>query len=391
MLRPAQQLIGSRLVAKSRKARVEQMLGARIVSVCSRLAKTPLSGKTLSARQRVVDSLGSDERLPQWIAEEAEKRGYSLSDDAVSRIIAIASRRRGGGYWKPKRQDLSVVMCHYNPARWETTPRLLYETCESVIEAGISPLVLQVTVPGQSPAAVPDGVRSVYFESGSVLFLKENLWNIACRMTTTPKVLFLDGDVLFTRRDLFDAVSESLDEKDVIQPYAIATWLDRDGKIELVREPSIQAIERGEQPLLGRYHPGFAWAMTREFFDRCGGFYERHPMGGGDAAFVFAMTPGVPKLPKSDSHAFAETQSYKSYREKMLSLKPAVGYIAGTVYHKWHGTRENRKYEERYKYMPRMVSGEYPLANREDGLLVWESREHSDLAFRYFVGRQEDG
>jgi hypothetical protein len=61
------------------------------------------------------------------------------------------------------------------------------------------------------------------------------------------------------------------------------------------------------------------------------------------------------------------------------------------VYHRWHGTRENRKYEERYKFMPPMQGGEYPLMHREDGLLVWSTRESSDLAMKYFLARHEDG
>jgi hypothetical protein len=371
--------------------RRQQLIGSRLRRICERLTKSRLTGKTLEARIRVADSGNSDERLSSWVIEEASKRGFSIGNDTAERLISVASRRRGGGYWQATRGDLDVVMCHYNPAGWKTTPVLLYETCKSVIEAGLRPVVVQVTLPGQKPAELPPGAECVLFESDSVLFLKENIWNMAARMGSRSKILFLDADIFFTRRDIFDAISDSLESHDVIQPFTNAAWLSQDGRIELAREPSVFAIEKGEQPLLGRYHPGFAWGMTRDFFNRCGGFYERHPLGGGDAAFVFAMTPGVPRLPKIDSHAFSETDSYKAYRARMLSLEARVGHVSGTVYHRWHGTRENRKYEERYKFMPPMSSGEYPLVHREDGLLVWSTREHSDLAKKYFLARHEDG
>lgn len=371
--------------------RGQQLAGTRLKRICERLAGEAFTGKTLDARVRVVDAGGGDDRLCQWIVDEAKKRGYYVDCDTAERLLTASRRQRRRGYWKPANDDLDVVLCHYNPSNWKTTPRLLYETCESLVDAGLSPIVAQVTFPRQTPAEVPAGVSCIHYESDSVLFLKENLWNLAAARTSRKKLLFLDADVFFSRRDILDAVSESLESHDVIQPFSVAAWLSRDGGVELTREPSVAAVEKGEQPLLGRFHPGFAWGMTREFFDRCDGFYERHPLGGGDAAFVFAMTEGVPRLPKSESHAFAETGSYKAYRAKMLSIHPRVGHLAGTVYHRWHGTRDNRKYEERYKFMPPPQNGEYPLVKRDDGLLVWKSSEHSDLAAEYFQSRNEDG
>jgi hypothetical protein len=373
--------------------RGQQLAGSRARRICERLAGTKLTGKTLEARVRVADTDPSldHETKCAWLAEESAKRGHSISRRLADRIITAAHKARTVSYWSPRRSDLDVILCHYNPAGWKTPPRLFFEVCESLVSSGVEPLVLQVVRQNQSPAPTPPGVRAEAMQSDSVLFLKENLWNLAAGMTSRPKMLFLDADVFFSRRDIFDATSEALDECDVIQPFSAAAWLSKDNAIELVREPSAMAIRQGEQPLLGRFHPGFAWAMTKEFFARCGGFYDRHPLGGGDAAWVFAMTPGVPRLPKSENHAFAETPSYRAYREQMLSLKPTVGTLRGTVYHKWHGSRDNRKYEERYRFMPQMVAGEYPLDRRPDGLLVWRDENYSHAALRYFQGRMEDG
>lgn len=373
--------------------RGQQLAGSRARRICERLTGAKLAGKTLEARVRVADTdLSLDhETKCAWLADEAAKRGHLINRRLADRIVTAAHKARTVSYWSPRRSDLDVILCHYNPADWKTPPRLLFEVCESLVTSGVEPLVLQVVKTNQSPAPTPPGVRTEVMQSDSVLFLKENLWNLAAGMTTRPKILFLDADVFFSRRDIFDATSEALDECDVIQPFSAAAWIAKDGGIELVREPSTAAIRQGEQPLLGRFHPGFAWAMTRNFFVQCGGFYDRHPLGGGDVAFAFAMTPGVPRLPKSESHAFAETASYRAYRERILSLRPSVGALRGTVYHKWHGSRDNRKYEERYRFMPPTEAGEYPLNRRPDGLLVWSKEEHSDSALHYFKSRMEDG
>jgi len=370
--------------------RRQQLAGTKLLRICSRLIGSQVTGKTAAARARALDASGIDDRLPEWIVEEAEKRGIKIDDHTVARLVELASKPQSG-YARATTNDLAVVMCHFNPAGWKRTPQLLYETCESVTQAGIEPLVVQLVLPGRLPAPLPAGVREIVYESDSVLFHKENLWNLAAAATRESKLLFLDGDIYFSRRDIFDAVSRQLDECDIVQPFTRACWLSQEGGVELTREPSVAAIVAGEQPTLGRYHPGFAWAMTRRTFDAIGGFFERHPLGGGDAATAFSLTPGEPRLPKTDNHAFAMSESYKAYRSNVLSLSPRIGSVDGTVYHIWHGTRENRGYEQRYLFLPPHNNGEYPLRSRPDGLLEWDSIEYNAKALEYFARRMEDG
>lgn len=370
--------------------RRQHLTGTKLLRVCSRLVGSQITGKTAIARARVLDTSGIEERLPEWLAEEAEKRGIKIDEHTIGRLVELASKPPAG-YSRPKRTDLAVVLCHFNPAGWQRPPRLLYETCESVVAAGITPVVAQLVLPGRSPSPLPAGVRQIVYQSDSVLFHKENLWNLTARETSEDKILFLDGDIYFSRRDIFDAVSECLDTHDIIQPFSAACWLAKDGGVELVREPAVMAVAAGEQPVLGKYHPGFAWALTRKAFDDIGGFFERHPLGGGDAAIAFSLTPGEPRLPKTDNHAFAMSEPYKAYRDRVLSLNLKIGWVDGSVYHLWHGDRKDRGYEERYKFLPPHNNGEYPLRNRPDGLLEWDSPECNAKALAYFARRMEDG
>lgn len=370
--------------------RSQQLAGTRLIRICSRLVGTQVTGKTADARAKVVDAKGVDERLPDWIADEARKRGLCLDTNTVGRLIELATKP-SHGYARPARRDLAVILCHFNPAGYRLPQKHLYDTCESIVAAGVTPVVAQLTIPGRQPADLPLGVRQIVFESGSVMFHKENLWNLAAASTGEEKLLFLDGDIYFSRRDFFDAVSEKLDHCDIIQPFDRACWLGPDGAVELVREPATAAIAAGEQPILGKYHPGFAWAISRSAFDAIGGFYERHPLGGGDAAIAFSLTPGEPRLPKTDNHAFSMSSSYKAYRERVLSRALRIGSLDGTVYHLWHGTRENRRYEQRYLYLPKHDNGEYPLRKRADGLIEWEHESCNQKAMDYFVRRLEDG
>lgn len=374
--------------------RGKQLAGSRLKRMCERLARRTLSGKTLDARVRLLDSRGGDSRVCEWILEEAEKRKIAVSGSTAAKIAAISARatKQRRRYAKPKRDDLAVILCHFNPVGWSRTPKLLYEVCESIVASGVTPVVSQLCLPGRRPASLPRGVRELRFESTSVMFHKENLWNIASRETQEPKLMFLDGDIFFSRRDIFDTVSRLLDSYDVIQPFETAVWLGAEGQVELSRPASCVALFSGEKPRLNKYHPGFSWCMTREFFAKIGGLYERHPLGSGDTALSFSLTEGEIPWPNTRNHVFADTHSYRAYRDTVLGARPRIGYADGvTAYHVWHGDRADRKYGERYKFMPDLENGEYPIHSRPDGILEWSDSAHNDLAREYFVGRKEDG
>lgn len=370
--------------------RRQQLVGTRLLRAGALLARQPVAGKTASARARLLDAVGPDERLHEWIAEEAAKRGATLSTRDVERLASIATKPVGG-YRPPTRRDTAVILCHFNPVGWKTPARLLYDTCEMFLAVGVEPVVSEVVMTGATPVALPDGCRRIVYQSDSVMFHKENLWNLAVDATTAAKLFFVDGDIVFSRRDILDAVSVALDEFDVIQPFSQAAWLAQQGGVERSRKSCAEAISGGEPPILTQYHPGFAWCMTRAFFDAIGGFYDRHPLGSGDTAFAFALTPGEPPWPRTPFHIFANTQSYQTYRSNVLAASPKVGFIDGTAYHMWHGSWANRRYEERYMFLPALAGGEYPMHRRDDGLLEWDSEEHSRATLEYLLGRLEDG
>lgn len=286
--------------------------------------------------------------------------------------------------YSPSPNDLAVVLCHFNPVGWKTTPRHLYDVCDMLVKSGVSPTVVQLVRPPAVMARLPSGVKNVVYKSQSVLFRKENLWNLGAMMTKEPKILFLDGDITFSREDALGAVSEALDNLDVIQPFSECVWLSKNGDPLLSMPSSAMALKAGIHPKEDKHHPGFSWAMRRDFFVRCGGFYERCPIGGGDSTFAFSMSH------QQENMNFVETKHYSKYRKIMLDLKPRVGCIDGTAYHLWHGSRENRLYEERMKFMPKMVDGEYPIIKREDGLLEWSNPSHSLKVLSYLIYRMED-
>ena len=195
-----------------------------------------------------------------------------------------------------------VCMAFYSPSGYGLPRLYLADTLAWLAAAGARVILAQVVRPGEQPQPTPRGVRSLVYESSDAIFYKENLWNLAARSCDDGRLLFLDADVRFSHDDVAALTDAALEDYDVIQPYQTAIWIDRNGDMTLCRRSAGYALHHGIEPASGSYHPGFAWGMTRAAFNRCGGFYERHPFGGGDVNGIRAIAGGL-GIADSDNNA----------------------------------------------------------------------------------------
>lgn len=291
---------------------------------------------------------------------------------------------------------IHCILAFHSPCGYALPQQHLATTLSWLAGCGARATLAQIVLPGQEPQPVPAGIESLVFETASVMFHKENLWNLAAGRSDADKFLFLDTDVFFDAADVFGESERLLDQCDVGQPFETAAWLGRDGRAFQARKSAAFAASKGWEPVPGYYHPGFAWCMTRSAFERLGGFYDRHPFGGADVAFTYAINPKwigsrVPFYIPIDAQYWT-SPSYRRYQHcgTMLGLK--VGCLAGvTATHRWHGDIEDRQYVGRAKHLMIPPGTEYPIHAREDGILEWDSPEYSDRILAYFQSRREDG
>lgn len=297
-----------------------------------------------------------------------------------------------------KRDDMAVVVAFFSPSGYKRPAQYFADTLASLGGAGIPAVALQVVRPGQNPLPVPQSVKSLVLQSSHVLFRKENLWNIGARAMPHGKLLFMDSDVTYSSPHWYDLASQELDSVDVIQPYDWCQWEAEDGTMSHGKFPAAVPISQGHAPRLDRYHPGFAWGMTRRAYDALGGIYDRDVAGGGDVALAFSMAGTEDWVMehthrKSGCSVAVKTPSWLRYRRNAMSLGLRVAYVPNVVLsHRWHGNYIHRKYHDRGLFLPeRTADGEYPLHYRDDGLLEWDDESASDLMQQYFDGRKEDG
>jgi hypothetical protein len=142
-------------------------------------------------------------------------------------------------------------------------------------------------------------------------------------------------------------------------------------------------------------HPGFAWAFRREFFREHGGLYPYCVCGHGDivnsTGFYGLQLRDIQKGFGSDPDALWH---WEAWRDTVLNwTRRQVGSVTGTVYHEWHGSRDDRAYAQRIQ----MIEGLKPDRDLEfdgSGLLRWTDDADPALMIsvaEYFKSRNEDG
>lgn len=232
--------------------------------------------------------------------------------------------------------------------------------------------------------------------SNSVVFSKENLWNVIERYIPDQysKIIFLDSDIRFTNPNWFNLSSDILDTYKVIQPmsycYRSIHGASDSYEINERLRPSIaQGLYYNEEINIGLHYPGFSIGIDREFFHSIGGIFDLAFNGCGDSLFWASFDELGDRYVSIVSTRFTE---YTLYRNNILKLiknqKNIVSFVPNnTALHLYHGSDSNRKYRERDNYLPE----HYETFYNSDNVLEIKSLDTNKIdLIQYWIDRKED-
>jgi hypothetical protein len=303
-------------------------------------------------------------------------------------------------YQTPINNDICVVMCFFNPVGYKRTVENLLTVIKEFKEYNIPFYIIELLYPHQKPLLQ----NSIVVKSQSVIFSKENLWNIAESRIPDKysKIIFLDSDILFSREDWLDRSSELLEHNDVIQSME---WAHKDilyPNDEVFLNPIVhkysyaKAIKDQVLPSSQKYHPGFCVGIRRDFFHKIGGFFEHGLVGGGDVLFWFCLTEEKFRSHHYKEHLFGvqlpsnAKQLYIDYQKNLdryYNSSNRVSYVEDCIaLHLYHGSTPNRFYSTRDKYY--LSDCEYFY--NEDGVLEIKSNISKNGLIQYWIDRKED-
>jgi hypothetical protein len=265
-------------------------------------------------------------------------------------------------------KDFYVVAVITNPERFQKRPKLFKEFMARMEKYGVNLYVVEAAY-GERGFEVTDtsNPRHIQLRADYELWHKENLINIGIsRLPANWKyVAWIDGDIDFIRPDWVEETVHELQHHPVVQLFEDAIDLGPDHEIIQTHKsfaycyknnvPTKHIIDGGEKiPYLVKFkktagsywHPGYAWAATRDAINTMGGLLDFAILGSGDHHMAHSLIGrGKESCHKDISDNYKKM--ILAWEERATRLHKNMGYIKGSIYHFWHGKKKDRQYSDR--------------------------------------------
>lgn len=300
----------------------------------------------------------------------------------------------------PIEEKLNVIMVISNPCQFKRRKFLAQEFIKRMNSAlHIKLYIVELVYSNhQFELTVPNCSTHLQIRAEHVLWHKENMINMGIKMfdDNWKAFAFIDADIEFENPLwAIDTLKILNGSRDVVQLFSHAVDLNPSEDAMLIFAGFGYQYTKKRNYTSGNvlklFHPGYCWAMTRKAYMQLDGLYENSILGSGDHQIAMSLIG----LAKESLHINV-TKDYLNdvlkYQEKVKRLR--IGYVHGVIRHYWHGSKESRRYKERWevlikhKYSPLLH-----ITKREDGLLVPTKecpKEMLDEIMEYFRVRNED-
>jgi len=240
--------------------------------------------------------------------------------------------------------------------------------------------------------------RHLQLRTECPIWHKENMINLGVKYLL-PKnwkaFAWIDADIEFENNSwALDTLKILNGCKDVVQLFSHAVDMSRDKKtMNVFNSAGYQRIHRFplSYKMPNLWHPGYAWAMTRKAYDSIGGLYENAILGSGDNIMMLSIIGvSIYGLNSNSTHGYKE--NVLSFEKKARTLR--LGYVPGVIRHHYHGTKQNRKYQERWAILlNHLYDPTIHIKRDKQGILVPTEQFPEQLKIDimvYFRERNED-
>jgi len=310
------------------------------------------------------------------------------------------------------RTPLQVVTTVFNSARFRSRWKLMQDFMHMCENVGAELTIAEVAFGKREFALNPDNaehaamaVRYLQLRTSHELWLKENAINLAVQRLPADweYVAWVDGDVTFARPDWADETVHALQHYPVVQMWTEAQ--DMNARHEVIhhwrslawnwREGRRIAVD-ADYPYYGKIgfpHPGFAWAMRRDAWDKLGGLMDHAILGSGDMLMGLALVGKVERGLSTKYHPRYKELAREWQGRATRHIKGNLGAVDGLVLHHWHGPKADRRYRSRWQILVENGFNPDTDVKRDwQGLMQLTDRKPllRDQVRKYFHERNED-
>lgn len=296
-----------------------------------------------------------------------------------------------------KKGVLYVVTAISNPCRYNSRYKL-YESFAKMVQSSGAILITVEIAFGNRPFIVTkeDNPHHIQLRTNQEIWHKENMLNIG--ISKLPKdwqyVAWIDADVSFARPDWVLETIQQLQHYKIVQMFSSAFDLGPNFEPFQKHKGFVFSYLENLAPSkdYSNWHPGFAWAATRDAINDLGGLLDTAILGAADRHMAHALLEINQGLHKT------LTDNYKNNIDRWQQrcnkhIKKNVGYVSGILFHYWHGKKKDRRYGERWSILTsNRFDPEIDLKRDWQGL--WQLTERNlklrDDIMKYFRARNED-
>ena len=300
----------------------------------------------------------------------------------------------------PIEDKLNVIIVISNPCLYAKRYILMREFVKRFEEEeeNVNLFVVELIYAGQR-FIVTDKQNKNHLQIKTVtpIWHKENMINLGVKYLLPADYkafAWIDADLEFESNTwALDTLKILNGCKDVVQVFSHC--LDMDAKknnLNIFNSLGYSFCKGKEyKPRTDYWHPGFAWAITHKAYEKIGGLYDKGVLGSGDHIMAMAFINKVEFATVTNYNEDYKNSMFE-YQKKVKHLR--IGYTPGVIRHHYHGTKENRKYSERWQVL---VKHDYSpvkhITYDEKGILIPTPafpEEFKKDIFNYFKERKED-
>jgi hypothetical protein len=325
---------------------------------------------------------------------EKEKHEDLLRIDGIKDIIK-------------KTEILYCIIPYFNYCKSETRKKLFLEFIERYKHINNLKLIIVEATHIDEEFGLPPNIDGIFQHDAyyvkHMLWIKENL--IVNTMNKLPSdwkyVAWIDADITFLNLNWVDDTINELNKNNIIQLFQSVINLGPKGetfKLDqgFVNKYKNDGYEYNKLHKYGFWHPGYAWAMNRNIYNK---FIAKNSkplidfgiLGSGDHHMSLCYI-GLAHISYPENISEEYKMKVNKYQTICKDIGVSLGYINCTIIHHWHGSLKNRKYVERWKIL---TSNKYdPECDIKYTNGIIELTEYGfrfiDQIVEYFYQRKED-
>ena len=255
---------------------------------------------------------------------------------------------------EPIDETLHVVTVISNPCKFKRRYKLALDFIRRMGRyPNVSLYVVELEYGNSKDFHVTDPKNPRHFQvstsSCDPLWHKENLINIGIRKLLPPNwkaVAWIDADIEFENPHWVEDTLKILNgSSDIVQVFSHCIDMGPKEETLKIHESFGYQYTKGGK---GFWHPGYGWAITRRAYDRIGGIYDVSVLGSGDYNMAMSILgKGLESI--NDENCDGYKKSIQDFESKAKTLR--LGYVPGVIGHFWHGSKQKRGYDWRWKLL----------------------------------------